>query len=70
MRTLTGIDVVEVSYKGIPAAVIDVNFRQTSTSLSATSAPRSHRSKAARSFPLGITSLARSPLIPDWPAVA
>jgi tripartite-type tricarboxylate transporter receptor subunit TctC len=69
LRALTGIDVVEVPYKGIPAAVLDTisgnvdfTFGDLGTAIA--------QVKGGKVTPLGVTSVTRSPLTPEWPAVA
>ena len=69
LRTLSGIDVLDVPYKGIPAAVIDtisgtVDFTFGDLG-SAIAQVQGGKLKA-----LAVTSLTRSPLTPDWPAAA
>jgi len=69
LRTLSGIEVLDVPYKGIPAAVIDtisgtVDF--TFGDLGAAIA----QVKGGKLNALAVTSLTRSPLTPDWPAAA
>jgi tripartite-type tricarboxylate transporter receptor subunit TctC len=69
LRALTGIDVLEVPYKGIPLAVVDtiggtVDF--TFGDLGAAIA----QVKGGKLDAIAITSATRNPLAPDWPPVA
>jgi tripartite-type tricarboxylate transporter receptor subunit TctC len=69
MRTLAGLDVLEVPYKGIPLAVADVlggtvdfTFGDLGAAIAQTSGGKLRA--------IAVTSAVRSPLVPDWPAVA
>jgi tripartite-type tricarboxylate transporter receptor subunit TctC len=69
LRALTGIDVLEVPYKGIPLAVVDtiggtVDF--TFGDLGAAIA----QVKGGKLDAIAITSATRNALAPDWPPVA
>jgi tripartite-type tricarboxylate transporter receptor subunit TctC len=69
LRTLAGFEVLEVPYKGIPLAVIDViggTVDFTFGDLGAAIA----QVKGGRLNVLAVTSATRNPLTPDWPAIA
>lgn len=69
LRTMGGLDVLDVPYKGIPLAVndlmsgvVDFTFADTGNALSQV------RGGTLRA--LAVTSEKRTPLAPDWPAIA
>ena len=69
LRTLAGLDVLDVPYKGIPLAVADVisgtvdfTFGDLGAAIAQTSGGKLRA--------IAVTSASRSPLTPDWPAVA
>ena len=69
LRALAGLDVLEVPYKGIPLAVADViggtvdfTFGDLGAAIAQTSGGKLRA--------IAVTSAVRSPLVPDWPAVA
>ena len=69
LESLAKLDVLEVPYKGIPLAVNDVlagvltfSFVDLSNALA--------QSKGGTMRAIAVTSAKRSPLVPDWPALA
>lgn len=69
LNKLGGLDVMPVPYKGIPLAVNDVlagTVDATFVDLGNAMA----QAKGGKLRPLGVTSARRSPLVPDWPALA
>ncbi|GAA4326478.1 tripartite tricarboxylate transporter substrate binding protein [Pigmentiphaga soli] len=69
LRTLAGLDLIEVPYKGVPQAVIDVvggtldfTFADLGSGL--------QQAAGGKVRALAVTSGQRSPLAPDWPAAA
>jgi tripartite-type tricarboxylate transporter receptor subunit TctC len=69
LRSLGGVDLVQVPYKGIPAAITDViggSIDMTVADLTNAIA----QSKSGQAKVVGVTSSRRSPLVPDWPSMA
>ena len=66
---MAAIKAVHIPYKGTGPAMIDMVAGQVST-MAATILTGMPQIRAGRLHPLGITSLARSPLVPDIPTVA
>ena len=69
LESLAKVDVLEVPYKGIPLAVNDVLggvLQFTFVDLGNAIA----QAKGGKLRPIGVTSEKRSPLVPDWPALA
>jgi tripartite-type tricarboxylate transporter receptor subunit TctC len=69
LRKLSGVDFLDVPYKGIPQAVVDViggtvdfTFADLGTGLA--------QVKGGKVRPLAVTTIGRSPLAPDWPTLA
>ena len=69
LNKLGKVDTLGVAYKGIPlamndvmAGVVDYTFVDLGNSMA--------QAKGGKLRPLGITALKRSPLVPDWPALA
>lgn len=69
LNKLGGLDTLSVPYRGIPLAVndviggvVDFTFVDMGNALA--------QAKGGKMRALGITSLARSPIAPDWPALA
>ncbi|MGD9945670.1 MAG: Bug family tripartite tricarboxylate transporter substrate binding protein [Burkholderiaceae bacterium] len=69
LRTLGGFDLVLVPYKGIPTSITDVIGGTLDMTISdLTNAMSQSRAGAVKI--IGVTSSKRSPLVPDWPAMA
>ena len=69
LRKLSGVDFLDVPYKGIPQAVVDViggnvdfTFADLGTGLA--------QVKGGKVRALAVTTVGRSPLAPDWPTLA
>ncbi len=69
LRKASGVDFLDVPYKGIPQAMVDViagnidfTFADLGTGLA--------QAKGGKVRALAVTSAARSPLAPDWPAMS
>jgi tripartite-type tricarboxylate transporter receptor subunit TctC len=69
LNKLGKVDTVGIAYKGIPlamndvmAGVVDYTFVDLGNSMA--------QAKGGKLRPLGITSNKRSPMVPDWPALA
>lgn len=65
----TGIEVTAVPYKGAPQSVTDVMAGVLSATM-ANPGPTISMEKAGQLRVLGVTSLKRNPLTPDWPAIS
>jgi len=64
-----GIEILPVPYKGVPATVTDLlGGTLTATFVDPGNALPHIKSGAVR--PLGVTSIKRNPLTPDWPAIS
>ena len=69
LKTMTGIDIVHIPYKGSPPALIDVLSGRVAITVS-TLAPAMPHVRAGRLRALGVTGARRSPVAPDVPTVA
>lgn len=69
LKSLTGIDLVHIPYKGAGPALVDVVAGQVQI-ICTSPLPAMPHVKTGRLRALGMTSLARSPAYPDVPAVA
>lgn len=69
LRASAGIDLIQVPYKGSPAAIIDVMSGQIELLFSGITSVTQHI-KSGRLRGVGIASKTRSPLLPDVPAIA
>lgn len=69
LRTMTGMDLVHVPYKGITPALIDTVAGQVQLTIAVVPAVLPFI-KAGKLKVLGVTSLKRSPLVPDVPPIA
>jgi tripartite-type tricarboxylate transporter receptor subunit TctC len=67
MNQMAGIELLAVPYQGAPASVTDV-MGGVLTSTLANTGPTIEYERAGRLRPLGVSSLERNPLTPDWPA--
>ena len=69
MNKLAGIELLTVPYKGIPATITDVIGGTLDATL-VDLANAMTQAKAGKLRPVAVTSLKRSDLVPDWPAVS
>ncbi len=69
LKTMTGIDLVHVPYKGITPALMDTIAGQVQLTIAVIPAVLPMM-KAGKLKALGVTSLKRSPLVPDLPTLA
>ena len=69
MSKLAGIELLAVPYKGAPQSVTDV-MGGSLTATMANPGPTIGFEKGGRVRVLGVTSLKRNPLTPDWPAIS
>jgi tripartite-type tricarboxylate transporter receptor subunit TctC len=68
-KTMTGIDLVHVPYKGITPALIDTAAGQVQLTIAVIPAALPFL-KSGKLKALGVTSLKRTPLVPDVPPIA
>jgi tripartite-type tricarboxylate transporter receptor subunit TctC len=68
-RTMTGIDIFHVPYKGVTPAMVDTMSGEVQMVISVIPAVLP-AVKSGRVRALGVTSTTRSPLVPDIPAIA
>lgn len=66
---LSGVDILAVPYKGAPQSVTDV-MGGVLTATMANPGPTIGMEKAGQLRVLGVTSIKRNPLTPDWPALS
>jgi tripartite-type tricarboxylate transporter receptor subunit TctC len=69
LKSLGGVDFLEVSYKGVPQAVTDLMGGQIAFTF-ADNAVAFTQIRAGKLRGLGVTSRARTPLMPDLPAIS
>jgi tripartite-type tricarboxylate transporter receptor subunit TctC len=69
LKTMTGIDMVHVPYKGAGPAIIAVVAGQVQLNMGSTTAALPHI-RANRLRPLAVTTAKRFPILPDVPTVA
>lgn len=69
LKTMTGIDLVHVPYKGITPALMDTISGQVQLTIAVIPAVLP-MIKSGKLRALGVTSLKRSPLVPDLPTIA
>jgi len=68
-RSMTGIDILHVPYKGVTPAMVDTMAGEVQMLISVIPAVLP-AVKSGKVRPLGVTSTARSPLVPDIPPIA
>jgi tripartite-type tricarboxylate transporter receptor subunit TctC len=68
-KTMTGIDLVHVPYKGTAPAITDVLAGQVPITIASTPSSLAHI-RAGKLRPLGVTSRQRSLVLPDVPTIA
>lgn len=69
MNKLAGIELLAVPYKGTPATITDVLGGTLDATMTDPGNALSH-TKGGQMRALGVTSLKRNPVTPDWPAIS